>query len=110
MTEAENTRMSAGNPDAHPEPVQYPGAKAMSAAALRFVGGASASPTIPPDLILSAIPSLPRPILSRLTARMIDRMDELDGDPDLEPEFDDVDDDREPDDNGSSVAANWRPA
>ena len=36
------------------------------------------------DVMLSAIPNLPRPILARLTARMIDRMDELDGDPDLE--------------------------
>lgn len=69
----------------------------MSAAAQRYVGGASASPAIPLDLILSAIPSLPRPILSRLTARMIDRLDELDGDSDREPEFDDVDDDCEPD-------------
>ncbi len=47
-------------------------------------GGASASPAMPLDLILSAIPSLPRPILSRLTARLIDHLDELDGDTDLE--------------------------
>lgn len=39
---------------------------------------------VPLDVMLSAIPSLPRPILARLTAKMIDRMDELDGDPDLE--------------------------
>lgn len=39
---------------------------------------------LPLDAMLSTIPSLPRPILARLTARMIDRMDELDGDPDLE--------------------------
>lgn len=38
------------------------------------------------SVILSALPSLPRPVLGRLTARMIERMDELDGDPDLEPE------------------------
>lgn len=60
----------------------------MSAAAIRYQGGASASPALPLDVLLSSIASLPRPILSRLTARMIDRMDELDGDPDLEPEQD----------------------
>jgi hypothetical protein len=38
--------------------------------------------------MLAAIPSLPRAELSRLTERLIDRMDELDGDPDLEPEQD----------------------
>jgi hypothetical protein len=38
------------------------------------------------DVLLSSIPSFPRPVLSRLTARLIDRLDELDGDPDLEPE------------------------
>lgn len=34
--------------------------------------------------LLAVIPSLPRATLSRLTTRMIDRMDEIDGDPDLE--------------------------
>lgn len=34
--------------------------------------------------LLAVIPSLPRAELARLTERMIDRMDELDGDPDLE--------------------------
>ena len=38
--------------------------------------------------LFAAIPSLPRAELSRLTDRLIDRMDELDGDPDLEPETD----------------------
>ncbi len=47
-------------------------------------GEASASPAMPLDLILSAIPSLPRPLLSRLTARLIEHMDEMDGDPDAE--------------------------
>jgi len=42
----------------------------------------------PLDVLLAAIPSLPRPILSQLTARMIERLDELDPDPDLEPEED----------------------
>ncbi len=41
--------------------------------------------------LLAAIPSLPRAELARLTERLIDRMDVLDGDPDLEPETD-VDD------------------
>ena len=36
--------------------------------------------------ILATIPSLPRAELARLTERMIDRMDEIDGDPDLEQE------------------------
>lgn len=30
------------------------------------------------DLLLASVPSLPRPILARLTARMIERLDELD--------------------------------
>lgn len=45
-------------------------------------GGASALPDL--AAILAAIPSLPRPILASLTARMIERMDEMDPDPDLE--------------------------
>lgn len=36
------------------------------------------------DGLLSIIPSLPRPVLDRLVTNMIDRMDEMDGDPDLE--------------------------
>lgn len=35
-------------------------------------------------MLFAVIPSLPRAELSRLTERMIDRMDEIDGDPDLE--------------------------
>ena len=34
--------------------------------------------------LLGMIPSLPRQQLARLTTIMIDRMDEIDGDPDLE--------------------------
>jgi hypothetical protein len=34
--------------------------------------------------LFAAIPSLPRAELARLTTRMIDRMDEIDGDSDLE--------------------------
>lgn len=44
----------------------------------------------PLDLLLGSVPSLPRAILARLTARMIERLDELDGDPDLEPDYDDT--------------------
>lgn len=39
--------------------------------------------------MFAAIPSLPRAELARLTTRMIDRMDEIDGDPDLEDDRDD---------------------
>jgi hypothetical protein len=39
---------------------------------------------LPLDVLLSMIPGLPRAALSRLTERAIDRMDELDGDCDLE--------------------------
>lgn len=42
----------------------------------------------PLDVLLASVPSLPRAILSRLTARMIDRMDEMNGDTDLEPDED----------------------
>jgi len=42
----------------------------------------------PLDVLLASVPSLPRAILARLTARMIERLDELDGDTDLEPEMD----------------------
>lgn len=41
--------------------------------------------------MFAAIPSLPRAELARLTTRMIDRMDEIDGDPDLECGGDDED-------------------
>ena len=42
-----------------------------------------------PASLLAAIPSLPRATLARLTTAMIDRMDKLDGDPDLEDGHDD---------------------
>jgi len=40
--------------------------------------------TLPVDLLLGAIPSLPRKTLDRLVERAIAQLDELDGDPDLE--------------------------
>lgn len=54
----------------------------MASRALRALPAASL------DQMLAAIPSLPRPVLSRLVSRMIDHLDELDGDTDLEPEVD----------------------
>ncbi|WP_294328320.1 hypothetical protein [uncultured Sphingomonas sp.] len=46
---------------------------------------------LPIEAILSAIPQLPRPALNRLVARMIDRLDDIDGDSDLEPDADNED-------------------
>jgi len=46
----------------------------------------------PVSFMLAAIPSLPRAQLSRLTMRMIDRLDDIDGDPDLEHLRDDDED------------------
>lgn len=40
---------------------------------------------------LAIIPSLPRPVLDRLTQRCIDRLDEMDGDLDLGPNGDELD-------------------
>ena len=40
---------------------------------------------------LAVIPTLPRPLLDRLTARMIERLDELAGDTDVEPNGDELD-------------------
>ena len=57
----------------------------MSRLTIATRGNAAALPLT--DL-LAIIPSLPRPLLGRLVTRMIDRMDEIDGDPDLEPETD----------------------
>jgi|GEM_PF-6857696 len=38
----------------------------------------------PLDVLLSAIPSLPRAVLARLTDRLIEQMDRMDPDPDIE--------------------------
>ncbi len=52
----------------------------------------------PLDALLSALPSLPRPLLSRLVARAIERLDEIDGEADLEADSDDCGhDEAEPD-------------
>ncbi|WP_294196857.1 hypothetical protein [uncultured Sphingomonas sp.] len=52
--------------------------------------------------LFAAIPVLPRDELARLTERMIDRMDQIDGDPDVEDLRDDDEDthDREDDRDG----------
>ena len=47
--------------------------------------------TLPLDLILDAIPSLPRPLLARMVQRLIDRIDEMDGDTDVEANGDEED-------------------
>lgn len=44
------------------------------------------------NMLLARIPSLPRATLAHLTMLMIDRMDEIDGDSDLEPLLDDDED------------------
>lgn len=41
---------------------------------------------LPLAAALAIIPSLPRPMLSRLVARAIERLDDMDGDTDLEPD------------------------
>ncbi len=46
---------------------------------------------LPMDAMLAAITQLPRPALNRLVTRMIDHLDNMDGDPDLEPDADDED-------------------
>ena len=61
---------------------------------------------LPLNVALAILPTLPRPLLARLVANAIDRLDAMDGDADLEPEVteqDDepeVDDEREEDDHG----------
>ena len=47
------------------------------------------------SIMLAAIPSLPRAELAQLTMRMIDRMDDIDGDPDLEHLREDDEDDHD---------------
>lgn len=46
----------------------------------------------PVSIMLAAIPSLPRAELAELTMRMIDRMDDIDDDPDFEHLRDDDED------------------
>lgn len=53
----------------------------MSTRHAHSIGSTSA---LPLSTALSVIPSLPRPLLARLVERAIERLDEEDGDPDLE--------------------------
>ena len=53
---------------------------------------------MPLNVALAVVPNLPRPLLARLVARAIDRLDEIDGDHDLEPEVTEQDDEPELDD------------
>jgi len=61
-------------------------------------GGRAIGSHIPLNVALAIVPTLPRPILSRLVTRAIERLDELDGDADLEPEVTEQDDEPEIDD------------
>lgn len=54
----------------------------------------------PLDTLLGVIPSLPRPILGRLVERAIERLDEIDGDADLE-------DDDPPEDTNDAEIVIW---
>lgn len=48
-------------------------------------GGALAvPPAVPVEILLAQIPSWPRPVLNRLVDRLLQHLDDLDGDPDLE--------------------------
>lgn len=51
----------------------------------------AAPAAVPFDVLLATIPSLPRPFLAKLTQRLIDRLDDLDGDTDIEPNGDELD-------------------
>ena len=53
---------------------------------------------MPLDIALAVLPTLPRPLLARLVANAIDRLDTMDGDADLEPEVTERDDEPEFDD------------
>ena len=54
--------------------------------ATQISGGASAHPL---DAALAFLPSLPRPALARLVTRMIERLDQIDGDYELEEDNED---------------------
>lgn len=44
---------------------------------------------LPLSAVLASIPSYPRPVIERLVLRLIDHMDEADGDPDQEEDHED---------------------
>ena len=61
-------------------------------------GGRAIGSHLPLNVALAILPTLPRPYLARLVAHAIDRLDEIDGDTDLEPEVTEQDDEPEIDD------------
>lgn len=73
--------------------------------ALRPIMGKGVAARLPLDLALHLIPSLPRPILARMVHRMIERMDEIDGDTDREANGDELDGDNAEDAFG--VVTDW---
>jgi hypothetical protein len=48
---------------------------------------------LPLSTVLASIPSYPRPVIERLVVRLIEHLDEQDGDSDLEPDNECEDDD-----------------
>lgn len=60
---------------------------------------------LPADIALALIPSLPRAHLERLVQQLVDRMDDADGDSDVEANGDELDGGNAEDDFG--VLANW---
>lgn len=73
--------------------------------ALKPIMAKGAAASLPLDLILDTIPSLPRPLLARMVAKIIDRLDEMDGDSDVELNGDELDGSRGEDDFG--ILPNW---
>lgn len=67
----------------------------MNALSVRVGRGAS---RLPADIALSLIPSLPRPVLERLAQSIIDHLDDMDPDPDVEPNGDEQDGSQSEDD------------
>ncbi len=63
----------------------------MSASAQRHPFGGRAADANAFDAVLIQVAILPRHALERLVQRAIDRLDEDDGDPDLEPNGDETD-------------------
>lgn len=63
-------------------------------------GGRAIGSHLPLNVALAVLPTLPRPVLARLVAHAIERLDAMDGDADLEPEVTEQDDEPELDDVG----------
>jgi hypothetical protein len=63
---------------------------------------------LPLSAVLGAIPSYPRSMIERLVARLIDHLDEQDGDPDLEPTGDEFEEDDPAEDEHDREQEGWR--